>query len=128
MVYLNTFDFAQSERHAYPHRFLMSKGIGRLYFNPITIFYGSNGSGKLTALNVIARAIGVQKMTLGNENEFFKSYLEGCSFEMVAKPKDVSFIRSEDSDLNGVYYCFRIACLSKANVRINQKLIRILQL
>ena len=96
MVYLNTFDFAQSERHAYPHRFLMSKGIGRLYFNPITIFYGSNGSGKSTALNVIARAIGVQKMTLGNENEFFKSYLEGCSFEMVAKPKDVSFIRSED--------------------------------
>lgn len=96
MVYLNTFEFAQSEKHAYPHRFLESKGIGKLYFNPITIFYGSNGSGKSTALNVIARAIGVQKMSLGNENEFFKSYLKECSYEIVAKPKDISFIRSED--------------------------------
>lgn len=96
MVYLSTFEFAQSEKHACPHRFLESKGIGKLYFNPITIFYGSNGSGKSTALNVIARAIGVQKMSLGNENEFFQNYLKECSYEMVAKPRDISFIRSED--------------------------------
>lgn len=38
----------------YPFKILSQRGIEKIDFEPVTIFYGSNGSGKTTALNVIA--------------------------------------------------------------------------
>ena len=38
----------------YPFFVLSSRGLERLDFAPVTLLYGGNGSGKTTALNVIA--------------------------------------------------------------------------
>lgn len=65
-------------------------------FAPITIFYGGNGSGKSTMLNIIADAIGIKNKTLGNENEYFNGYVRRCSFDMLYLPAESAVIRSED--------------------------------
>jgi predicted ATPase len=41
----------------YPFRVLSGIGMLRLDFEPITILYGGNGSGKSTALNVISQKL-----------------------------------------------------------------------
>ena len=41
----------------YPMNIFPAKGLGRVTFDPVTIFYGGNGSGKSTILNVIAARI-----------------------------------------------------------------------
>ena len=96
MIYLNSFTFPSSQSRVFPHRFMREKGIQRVEFSPITIFCGSNGSGKSTMLNIIARAIGVTNMTLGNEDEYFRSYVKDCSYIEGDRPEDTTFIRSED--------------------------------
>ena len=67
-VYLRDFTFLSPEQEGrmlaletrkcfdsfYPFQFLPEKGVGRIEFAPITIFYGGNGSGKSTMLNIIA--------------------------------------------------------------------------
>ena len=45
----------------YPFFVLSSRGLTRLDFAPITLFYGGNGSGKTTALNVIAEALSLKR-------------------------------------------------------------------
>jgi len=67
-------------------------------FAPITILYGNNGSGKSTLLNVMAQHLGLKKMTLGNDNEYFERYVKKCSSSVDddGLPEDSAFIRSED--------------------------------
>lgn len=43
----------------YPFFVLSARGLERLAFRPVTIFYGGNGSGKTTALNIIAEKPGL---------------------------------------------------------------------
>ena len=38
----------------YPFKIFPDKGLDRIDFAPITIFYGGNGSGKTTLLNILA--------------------------------------------------------------------------
>ena len=45
----------------YPFKVLSARGLERIDFEPVTILYGGNGSGKTTALNVIAERIGVRR-------------------------------------------------------------------
>lgn len=68
IIYLNTFtfpnegmefDFLLGIRRTcydsfYPFKILSKHDLERVDFEQITIFYGGNGSGKSTALNVIA--------------------------------------------------------------------------
>ena len=44
----------------YPFQVLAGR-LERLEFEPITILYGGNGSGKTTALNVMAAALGLER-------------------------------------------------------------------
>ena len=68
-----------------------------LDFEPVTILYGGNGSGKTTALNVIAEKLGLARDTLYNRSNFFGDYTKLCSFETVGKlPKDSRIITSDD--------------------------------
>ena len=47
----------------YPFKIFPEKGLSELYFSePITLLYGTNGSGKTTALNVIAEKISFLEM------------------------------------------------------------------
>ena len=97
-MFLDSFTFGDTDRHVYPHRVLAAKKLGRIDFAPITIFYGGNGSGKSTVLNVIARTIGVRRMSLGNTSDYFRYYTERCSFDSSwpINTRSARFIRSED--------------------------------
>lgn len=66
-------------------------------FEPVTILYGGNGSGKTTALNVIAEKLGLQRETLYNRSNFFEDYIQMCDFRIEEKiPKSSAIITSDD--------------------------------
>lgn len=81
----------------YPFFILSKHQLSVLDFEPVTILYGGNGSGKTTALNVIAEKLGLKRETLYNRSNFFEDYTRRCSFEAVeAIPKDSRIITSDD--------------------------------
>jgi predicted ATPase len=98
MLYLEHFSFPATDKRLYPFGIMHPKQIGKLDFTPVTIFYGGNGSGKSTILNIIARTIGVRDMTLGNTGDYFDSYIEECSYYLNWRniSRKSRFIRSED--------------------------------
>lgn len=98
MVYLESFEFCDEQRGVYPYRVMAPKGLDNLELGPITILYGSNGSGKSTALNIMARAINMPNMSPGNNNEYFNGYVKRCHFRLCddGVPGTARFIRSED--------------------------------
>lgn len=97
-MYLDSFVFGESDKHVYPNRVLAEKDLGRVEFAPVTVFYGGNGSGKSTVLNVIARTIGIRKMSFGNTSDYFRGYTNLCEYESswVINHRNACFIRSED--------------------------------
>ncbi len=115
MVYLSQFNFPDVEREYtftmnikrtcydtfYPFQVLSRRHLTTLCFEPVTILYGGNGSGKTTALNVIAEKLGVTRDTLYNRSNFFEDYVNLCSYEMEpgagsAVPADSRIITSDD--------------------------------
>ena len=95
MIYLESFtlpsgeresDFLQYQSHAgydtfYPFElFPYRKGLTNIDFDDITIFCGSNGSGKSTILNVIAETIGLQRDSHFNKTDFFEPYVNMCHY------------------------------------------------
>lgn len=58
---------------------LSARAFSRIDFEPITILYGGNGSGKTTALNVIAEKLGLDRSSLYNRSDFFEDYIKMCS-------------------------------------------------
>lgn len=66
---------------------------------PITIFYGGNGSGKSTALNIIAEKIKLQRTSVFNKTSFFENYLKFCNYETENEneiPIESKIITSDD--------------------------------
>lgn len=81
----------------YPFQTLSRHGLRRLDFEPITILYGGNGSGKTTALNVIAEKAGIRRESAYNRSNFFEDYTKMCGFETCgAIPKNSRIITSDD--------------------------------
>ena len=76
----------------------LSNAVGYIEFAPITIFYGNNGSGKSTILNLIAERLDIRNKTLGNTNEYFNSCVRKCTYTLSEDgiPEDSMMIRSED--------------------------------
>ena len=66
----------------YPFHVLSGKGILSLDFEPVTILYGGNGSGKTTAINVIAETLGLKRDSLYNRSNFFEDYTAMCRYEL----------------------------------------------
>jgi predicted ATPase len=97
-TYLQQFFPCLENRHVYPYRVVFPMMLEHIDFAPITILYCNNGSGKSTLLNVMARHLGLKKMTLGNDNEYFEGYVKKCSscIDDEGLPEESSFIRSED--------------------------------
>lgn len=105
MIYLKKFEFTSDEipkttmtcfNTYYPFGVLTQNCIYELEFDPITIFYGSNGCGKTTALNVIAEKLSLQRETLYNKSNFFDEYLELCYYEGERIPRQSKIITSDD--------------------------------
>lgn len=111
MVYLSRFSFPDKEQEYdlffslkktcydtfYPFGILSRNGLRVLDFEPITILYGGNGSGKSTALNVIAEKLGIKRDTLCNRSSFMEDYTYMCDFEMLRPlPSESGMITSDD--------------------------------
>lgn len=111
MLYLSEFYFPDYEAEVsfrlaekrtcyntmYPFFVLSRHGLERLDFAPVTILYGGNGSGKTTALNVIAEKLQLERDTLFNHSSFFENYTALC--KSVAEheiPEGSRMITSDD--------------------------------
>lgn len=111
MIYLSHFefpvpeleeDFIFQQKHTcydtyYPFQILSKHGFRMIDFEPVTILYGGNGSGKTTALNVIAEKLNLQRDSLYNRSNFFEDYIRMCGFETANTiPKHSAIITSDD--------------------------------
>jgi len=111
MLYLQQFSFPDSESEFdfflqqkrtchdsyYPFQILSKHGLTRLDFEPVTILYGGNGSGKTTAINVIAETLRLSRDTRFNQSPFFGDYTALCDYELKQSiPPDSRIITSDD--------------------------------
>lgn len=84
MLYLSKFNFPSYDKEysfrlnikrtcydtIYPFFVLSNRGLETLEFEPITILYGGNGSGKSTALNIMAETLQLKRDTIYNSSSF----------------------------------------------------------
>ena len=111
MIYLSHFSFPHREEEYnvtmgerrtcydtfYPFQILSKRHLTCLDFEPVTILYGGNGSGKTTALNVIAEKLKLTREALYNRSNFFENYTDMCHFELEEDiTKDSRIITSDD--------------------------------
>lgn len=81
----------------YPFKILSKKELTILNFEDITILYGGNGSGKTTALNVIAQKLELKRDSRYNQSVFFPDYTELCEFALLRElPAHCRVITSDD--------------------------------
>ena len=64
----------------YPFGIFPHKRLSKLEFEPITIFYGGNGSGKSTILNVIAEKLKIERTAPFNNSPIIEDYLNLCKY------------------------------------------------
>ena len=111
MIYLKSITFPNADREFdfilsiqrtcydsyYPFRILSKNDLDRLDFEPVTILYGGNGSGKSTPLNIIAEKTGISRETIYNRSNFFPDYVRLCYINMEEDiPENSRIITSDD--------------------------------
>ena len=111
MLYLNCFKFPSEDMEFdfflgirrtcydsfYPFKILSSIGLERIDFEPVTILYGGNGSGKSTALNVIAEKTGIKRDSIYNKSNFYPDYVNMCELYLDKDiPENSKIITSDD--------------------------------
>lgn len=99
--YDREWDFRLNEKRTcfdtmYPFFVLSKHGLVQLDFEQVTILYGGNGSGKTTALNVIAEALKLQRDSLYNRSAFFGDYVDMCKYVAADIPENSRMIASDD--------------------------------
>jgi predicted ATPase len=112
MIYLKAFKFPNDDMEFnffmsimrtcydsfYPFKVLSKNGFEKIDFEPVTIFYGGNGSGKTTALNVIAEKTGIKRDSIYNKSNFFGDYVNICDMKIHGHsiPEHSCIITSDD--------------------------------
>jgi len=111
MVYLNVFTFPNEDMEFnffmsikrtcydsfYPFKILSRHGFERIDFEPVTILYGGNGSGKSTALNVIAEKTEINRDSIYNKSNFYTDYVNMCGMQLKdGIPENSRIITSDD--------------------------------
>lgn len=110
-MYLETFYFPTQEaeegffcepranvyENFYPFQVLSGHQFTQIDFAPITILYGGNGSGKSTALNVIAEKLGAKRDAGYNHSPFYTEYLAYCQEVATSqRPEEIRILTSDD--------------------------------
>ena len=96
------FDFRRTVKRTcydtyYPFGLFPRKGLDLLEFEPLTLLYGGNGSGKTTAVNVIGETLGLRHDAPYNRSNFFEDFTALCRYETRAPiPSDSRIITSDD--------------------------------
>ena len=80
----------------YPFKILSKNSFERIDFEPVTILYGGNGSGKSTALNAIAEKVEVLRDSIFNKSNFFGEYVSMSEFEIENEISSMSRIITSD--------------------------------
>lgn len=81
----------------YPFKILSAHNFERIDFEPVTILYGGNGSGKSTALNVIAEKLNIPRDSVYNKSNFFPDYVRLCKYNLKTDiPSNSRIITSDD--------------------------------
>jgi len=81
----------------YPFGLFAGRGLKALDLADVTILYGGNGSGKTTALNVMADALRLQRGAQYNRSDFFPDYVSLCQFHTLhAIPAGSLILTSDD--------------------------------
>lgn len=111
MIYLNSFTFPSTDMEYnffmeikrtcydsyYPFKILSKNDLDRLDFDTVTILYGGNGSGKSTALNVIAEKMNIGRDSIYNKSNFFPDYVKMCYMNAEEEiPQHSRIITSDD--------------------------------
>ena len=81
----------------YPFKILSRNEFETIVFEPVTILYGGNGSGKSTALNIIAEKTGIKRDSIYNKSNFYPDYVNMCEMQLKADiPENSRIITSDD--------------------------------
>lgn len=110
MLYLESFAFPDDEREFdyildvkrkcytsfYPFKILSKRHFERIDFEPVTILYGGNGTGKSTALHVIAEFLHLERNAAFNKTCFFEDYVRLCRAELMREIPEGSRILTSD--------------------------------
>lgn len=87
-----------STTNVYPFKIFPNKGLDRLDFDPITVIYGGNGSGKSTILNLIAEKLRLERSAPFNNTPYIEEYLNFCEYRLSygkSAPKGSKIITSD---------------------------------
>lgn len=113
MIYLSSFKLSDKKvrnPNIYPYNVFRGKYIEPFVFSPVTVFYGNNGSGKSTILNIIANKLNLNGKEYADSNsygivDYCGKFSWECSYSlgededgMIIKdiPKNSRYIKSED--------------------------------
>jgi len=108
-MYLTSFTFPSEEEETdflwangprgsfYPFKVLSAHSLKRIDFEPITILYGGNGSGKSTALNIIAEKLKISRDSIYNKSSYYPAYVDMCESHILEEiPENSKIITSDD--------------------------------
>ena len=79
----------------YPFHVFRYRRLSELTFEPVTILYGGNGSGKSTILQVIAQALSLERGAVFHGGPFFENYVNLCKYDAAANTRG-RIITSDD--------------------------------
>ena len=114
MIYLKSFEFPDDDAEFdfllgvkrkcytsfYPFKILSRRRFERVDFEPITMLYGGNGSGKSTALHVIAARAGIKCDARFNKTSFFEDYVRLCRMDADEIPANSRLLASDTRAFN----------------------------
>jgi len=88
----------------YPFQTFPQKEWTDAVFDAVTIFYGGNGSGKSTALNLIAEKLHLSRESVYNRSALFDDYVERCGVSVIRRIPSASRIITSDDVFDYMFH------------------------